>query len=66
MAFEAPAGLVRRKFEGRGGSVQSALAEADPENEAGVATLRQELAQAAAEDPVHSGTAFGVHGRTEP
>ena len=51
-AFAALARLVKRRFHGRG-SAQAALveAEADPADDIRIQSLREELAQAAAEDP---------------
>jgi hypothetical protein len=51
-AFEALARVVRRRFEGRA-SAQAALAEAgtDSTKDARIEILRQELAQAIADDP---------------
>ncbi|NMO56707.1 hypothetical protein HH310_36730 [Actinoplanes sp. TBRC 11911] len=51
-AFAALAGLIKRRFRGRG-SAQAALveAEADPADDTRIESLREELARAAAEDP---------------
>ncbi|WP_203862727.1 hypothetical protein [Plantactinospora mayteni] len=51
-AFAALARLVKRRFQGHGSS-QAALAEAeaDPADDTRIQSLREELAQATAEDP---------------
>ncbi|MEV4628621.1 hypothetical protein AB0J90_20360 [Micromonospora sp. NPDC049523] len=49
--FAALARLVKRRFQ-RDDAAQTALAEADPSDDTRIQSLREELAQTAAEDPV--------------